>query len=261
MKSFYLGLKLGMSLLSVILLSNVGNYWGKSVFARAIVDILPDSIRGSNILQLCQPITVRVVKTNSAGSGVIIGRVGYIYSVLTNWHFVESSIPCILTAYDNQHQFIDPPQHLGDADLAVVQFYSDLEYPLAKIASQIPQIGDTVYAAGFPLIIGDNENTLDLGNKAFRMTQGKISMIPFKSLPQGYRLGYTNYTKPGMSGSPVFDAQGLLVGIHGRGKYRDPAFGVYLFEDGSEPSPQQLEQMIESSWGIPIGVYQEAMGF
>lgn len=261
MKSSNLSLKLGISLLSVILFSSINDYWSKSVFAQTIptVDILPESIRNSNILQLSQPITVRIVKANSAGSGVIIGRVDNVYSVLTSWHVVESSNPLILTVDDNRHQLIDPPQHLGDADLAIVQFYSDIEYPLAQIASQTPQIGDTVYAAGFPLIIGTNENTLDLGNKAFRITQGEVSIIPLKSLPQGYRLGYTNDTKPGMSGSPVLNAQGLLVGIHGRGKYRDPGFGVYIFEDGSEPSPEQLEQMIESSWGIPISIYQEAI--
>ncbi|MEO1006761.1 MAG: serine protease, partial [Cyanobacteria bacterium J06638_38] len=49
--------------------------------------------------------------------------------------------------------------------------------------------------------------------------------------------------------------KGFLVGVHGRGKYRDPDFGVYTFEDGSEPSPQMLETMIDSSWGIPITTY------
>ena len=60
-----------------------------------------------------------------------------------------------------------------------------------------------------------------------------------------------------MSGSPIFDARGKLVGIHGRGKYRDPSFGVYIFEDGSEPQPKELKLMVESSWGIPITTYLE----
>ena len=221
------------------------------------VDILPESARDSSILQISQPITVRVVKANSAGSGVIVGRSGNIYSVLTNWHVVESSNPLILTVDDLQHSLVTPPQHIGDADLALLQFYSDTEYPVAEIATQMPQIGDTVYTAGFPLTIGNNNNTVALGNKAFRLTVGEISILPVKSLPQGYRLGYTNDTKVGMSGSPIFDDRGLLIGIHGRGKYRDPGFGVYLFEDGSEPHPKQLEQMIKSSWGIPIGNYSD----
>ena len=163
-----------------------------------------------------------------------------------------------MTLDDLQHQLVKPPQLVKDADLAILQFYSEVEYPIATITSQMPQVGDTVYAAGFPLIIGENENTVNLGNKAFRMTEGEVSIVPLKSLPEGYRLGYTNDTEVGMSGSPIFDDRGFLIGIHGRGKYRDPGFGVYLFEDGSEPSPEQLKQMIRSSWGIPINVYSDS---
>ncbi|MEZ2229784.1 MAG: hypothetical protein ACBR12_15185 [Microcoleus sp.] len=85
-------------------------------------------------------------------------------------------------------------------------------------------------------------------------------MLP-KSLTQGYSLGYTNEVKIGMSGSPIFNAKGLLVGINGRGKYRDPNFGVYAFEDGSEPTPELLEKMVKSSWGIPISIYLQLASF
>lgn len=214
-------------------------------------------INPRDLLKLCQSTTVRVIKDKSAGTGAIVAREGNIYSVLTNWHVVDSSQPTILTADDQHHQVIQPPQQLGKADLAILRFTSELDYPVAQIETAIPQIGDTVYAAGFPLMLENGASTLHWGNKAFRLTQGQVSIIPKKPLPQGYRLGYTNSTENGMSGSPIFNDRGLLVGIHGRGKYRDPAFGVYLFADGSEPSPEQLQQMIESSWGIPISLYEE----
>lgn len=220
-------------------------------------EIDPEVSSSSEIYQLLKSSTVRVVKADSAGSGVIINREGSTYLVLTNWHVVDSKNPLILTADDQQHQLVQPPQQIENVDLALLKFYSEVEYPIAKVEAQIPQIGDKVYAAGFPLTIGEIENSLGLGNEAFRLTQGEVSIIPAKSLPQGYQLGYTNETEAGMSGSPIFNAEGLLVGIHGRGKYRDPNFGVYIFEDGSEPPQEELEQMIKSSWGIPISFYSE----
>ena len=252
--------RLGLFSLTAIALcySNLSSNIKAQVFAQLVPtgNIIPKSNLQSDIYQLCQAATVRVVKVDSAGSGVIINRHGNIYSVLTNWHVVDSSNPLILTADDQQHQLLEAPQQLGNADLALLQFHSEVEYPVPELSTTMPEIGDTVYAAGFPLEIGES-NSLDLGNEAFRLTRGKVSVIPLKSLPQGYQLGYTNDTAIGMSGSPIFNTEGLLVAIHGRGKYRDPGFGVYIFEDGSEPPPEQLAQMIKSSWGIPITTYAE----
>lgn len=261
MQQCHLYWKLGILSLATTLLfgSDQGWYLNSLLIAQEIpvYDVTPEKQRDRNFVELCQAATVRVVKDNSAGSGAIVNHEGNIYSVLTNWHVVDSSEPWILTVDNQQHQLIEPPQQLGNADLAILRFASDVEYPVATIDLAIPQIGDPVYAAGFPLMLEDGANSLNLGNQAFRLTEGQVSIIPEKSLPQGYRLGYTNPTENGMSGSPIFNAQGLLIGIHGRSKYRDPGFGVYLFEDGSEPSAEQLEQMIKSSWGIPIGLYWE----
>ncbi|MEG4839658.1 hypothetical protein QUB24_16200 [Microcoleus sp. B9-D4] len=86
-------------------------------------------------------------------------------------------------------------------------------------------------------------------------------MLLLKSLPQGYRLGYTNEVKIGMSRDPIFNAKGFLIGINGRGKYREPNFGVYAFEDGSESTAELLEKMVKSSWGIPISIYWQFASF
>ena len=68
-------------------------------------------------------------------------------------------------------------------------------------------------------------------------------------------MGYTNEVKIGMSSGPIFNAKGFLVGIIGRGKYRDPDFGVYSFEDATEPTAELLEKMLKSSWVMPISIY------
>lgn len=232
--------------------------WNHKVLAQSAptLDILPEANNG--IYQMFKSATVRVIKAESAGSGVIIAREDNIYSVLTNWHVVDSSNPIILTVDDEQHQLVEAPRQIANADLALLKFFSEVEYPIALIQPTMPEIGDQVFAAGFPLTINET-SSLDLGNQAFRLTPGKISVIPVKSMPQGYQLGYTNETEIGMSGSPIFNEDGALIAIHGRGKHRDPSFGVYLFEDGSEPDPEQLEKMIESSWGIPLSAYAELL--
>ncbi|MEL6494469.1 MAG: serine protease [Cyanobacteria bacterium J06623_7] len=220
--------------------------------------VLPDNTYSQDIYHLAQSSTVRIIQANAAGTGVIIYQEDGIYTVLTNWHVVSNDETlAVMTADGRTYQLLQPPQQLGDFDLALVQFRSLEAHEVAIAASSYPEVGEKVYAAGFPLYEQDDSsiNTISLGVEAFRLTQGEVSLIPPKSLPQGYHLGYTNDTAIGMSGGPIFNDKGFLVGVHGRGKYRDPSFGVYTFEDGSEPTPEMLETMIESSWGIPITTY------
>ena len=220
--------------------------------------VLPDDTYSQDIYELAQSSTVRIIQDNAAGTGVIIYQEGQVYTVLTNWHVVGTdSIFQVMTADGKTYQLLQPPQQLGNFDLAIVQFQSSEQHQVATVATKDPQVGEKVYAAGFPLYEQNDSsiNTISLGTQAFRLTQGEVSLIPPKSLPEGYHLGYTNDTEIGMSGGPIFNTKGFLVGVHGRGKYRDPAFGVYTFEDGSEPTPKMLETMINSSWGIPISTY------
>ena len=167
-----------------------------------------------------------------------------------------SRFQTIITPDGKQYTPIFQPRHLGNTDLAIIQFRSDDNYGVAKILLNPVEIGETVVAVGFPMYHrGTLATTFDLGIERFHVTRGAVSLLLPKSLPQGYRLGYTNDIEVGMSGGPIFNDKGLLVGINGRVKNRDPGFGVYVFEDGTEPSPALLEQMINSSLGIPISTY------
>ena len=220
--------------------------------------VLPDDTYSQDIYKLAQSSTVRIIRDNTAGTGVIIYHQGDVYTVLTNWHVVKNDSFLQIMAADGQiYQLLQSPQQLGNLDLALIQFQSRDSYQVATVATEDPEVGEKVYAAGFPLYEeGDRSmNTISQGIQAFRLTQGEVSLILPKSLPDGYYLGYTNDTEIGMSGGPIFNTKGFLVGVHGRGKYRDPDFGVYTFEDGSEPSPKMLETMIDCSWGIPITTY------
>jgi len=61
----------------------------------------------------------------------------------------------------------------------------------------------------------------------FSFTEGRLIANSSKLLNDGYSLVYSNSTQPGMSGGPVFNGQGQLIGIHGRA---DALFqnGVYF---------------------------------
>ena len=195
---------------------------------------------------LARQTTVRIQTAKFSGSGTIVGRQGQIYTVLTNWHVVafDRGDRTIVTGDGIVHKPLGVPRRLGDTDLAIVEFVANTEYKIARISGRSTAVGEPLLAAGFPA-----------GAGVLAVARGFVELLLSKSLPQGYSLGYTNEVKIGMSGGPIFNTKGFLVGINGRGKYRDPGFGVYTFEDGSEPTPELLAKMVKSSWGIPIGKY------
>ena len=205
---------------------------------------------------MAQQTTVRILGENASGSGAIVGRVGQIYTVVTSWHVVAWGDRYTIMTPDGRRYRVVAPRQLGNTDLAILRFRSRINYQVARISTASPVVGEAVFAAGFPMYQpGTLITTFDQGIRGFRFTAGEVSLLPPKSLAQGYRLGYTNDIAVGMSGGPIFNSQGLLIGINGRVKNRDPGFGVYAFEDGTEPAPEMLEQMVNSSWGIPISTY------
>jgi serine protease Do len=210
---------------------------------------IPPAIPGLDVETLAREITVGIKTAKSSGSGAIVQKQGQIYTVLTSWHVVafNRGDRAIVTSDGIVHQLLGRTvKRLGNTDLAIAQFRSNAKYKIAPINSETAAVGEPVLVAGFPT--SSEIETLVV-------TRGFVSLLLPKSLPEGYSLGYTNEVKIGMSGGPVFNAKGLLIGINGRGKYRDPDFGVYVFEDRSEPTPELLEKMVKSSWGIPINIY------
>ncbi|MFN9318352.1 MAG: tetratricopeptide repeat protein, partial [Microcystis sp.] len=113
-------------------------------------------------------------------------------------------------------------------DLAVFQFESRDNYPVAEIANYNPNSGDFVFAAGFPKIgqnpskwlfsggrIHDKETGLLQTRQSDLSTQQSGTLQSVASLTGGYELVYTSITFRGMSGGAVLDSQGRVIGIHG----------------------------------------------
>ncbi|MFM6375792.1 MAG: serine protease [Microcystis panniformis] len=206
--------------------------------------------------QLARAITVKVLSGQGWGSGILVEKQGASYKVLTNDH--------VLGRYRYRGWQIQTPDgkihrgelvrtvRLNDYDLGLVSFRSSQVYSIADLANVDDlTIGDEVFAAGFPY---DGDRPTEQG---FTFTLGKLSLLSDKSFSGGYQIGYTNKIKNGMSGGPLLNRQGKVIGINGIHAY--PLWGKsYVFADGTVTSPALWEQMSRLSWAIPIGTFLQS---
>lgn len=171
------------------------------------------------VAQIAIPTTVRIdnaLGNDYGGSGVIIARRGKTYTVLTANHVVSNNSTeySIYTSRKKSHpvqSVISLQRSESDPDLAIVIFESSDEYPVAPISdSDEATIGSGVYISGYPQSIENN------GEREYEFTAGQVTSRPERRA-NGYTLRYDAVTRRGMSGGPVFDVSGRVVGIHGQG--------------------------------------------
>jgi len=210
-------------------------------------------------------VTVRIFTKSGSGSGVIINRQGQNYTVLTNDHVVVDSPESgyeVLTPDGKIYKAQQVPTvNPHSLDLALVEFTSGENYQFVQF-SQSPNIseGEVVYVSGFPawhfVFNGDNitkvETTRDWGLGAFKLQPGKIKMYLRKTLVGGYKVGFTNDFTQGMSGGPVLNQRGELVGISGLLKYPFQGINAFIFTDGTKPNKADYRRIESLSWAIPI---------
>lgn len=168
----------------------------------------------SVVFEKARSITVRI-EAATLGSGVLVRRDGDRYTVLTAWHVVKGQRPgeemAITTPDGVQHKLVqDTIRRLGNVDLALLEFKSSQTYPIALLGSVNGlKIGSNVYVFGF-------ETTVAGGPQRGRAESGILKADPLVFAQDGYQLLYSAFTLPGMSGGPVLNGAGELIGIHGR---------------------------------------------
>ncbi|WP_254507889.1 S1C family serine protease [Anatilimnocola floriformis] len=153
---------------------------------------------------------------NGGGSGVMVTPDGY---ALTNFHVVQpagSFMKCSMNdgrLYDAVIVGID-----ATGDVAVIKLLGREDFPVATLAdSDQVKVGDWCFAVGNPFLLAtDFQPTV---------TYGIVSGTHRYQYPAGTLLEYADCIQtdaainPGNSGGPLYDANGDLIGVNGRGSF------------------------------------------
>jgi S1-C subfamily serine protease len=153
---------------------------------------------------------------NGGGSGVVITPDGY---ALTNFHVVApvgDYMKCGMAdgrMYDAVLVSIDPT-----GDVALIKLFGRDDFPVAEMAdSDDVQVGDWCFAVGNPFLLATNLQPT--------VTYGIVSGTHRYQFPAGTILEYADCIQtdaainPGNSGGPLFNADGKLIGVNGRGSF------------------------------------------
>ncbi|MEH1919358.1 S1 family peptidase [Nostoc sp.] len=217
------------------------------------------SLSLEQLQQLAKKITVKISAKELIGSGTLLRQEGQIYTIITNAHVLRAAKPPYQVQTADAHIYqasvLQMPE-LQQDDLAVLQFRSpDIVYTVANVKDACNlQLGDEVFVGGFTSNVTNQKLSSQaekIFNNQFVFTSGKVSLLLDKALEQGYQIGYTNDVRKGMSGAPLLNIHGEVVGINSL--HKDPIWDTpEVYQDGSQPEQHLQELITRSSMAVPI---------
>jgi S1-C subfamily serine protease len=213
--------------------------------------------------------TVLITGKNT-GTGIIIGQEGNKYYVLTSRHVVgiapgsnvelppnlgddekgltNKEDPYKITTYDKQTYDVVYEEVAKDPklDLAIITFNTQNQektYPVASLAALPIYKQQKVFVYGFKDCFNEGRDRREEFN------EGTVVSIQNTDTDEGYSVKYTNPTIKGMSGSPVLDASGRVIAIHGK-PGRD--------DKGDSTDCSALTQEFGNNYGISIESFKSS---
>lgn len=171
------------------------------------------------IQEIAQATTVLIDGLNP-GSGVIVAQDRDQYWVLTAQHVIATEDEYWIVAPDGTEYPLRYGQRklFPDQDLALVPFRSTRAYEIATLADY-PRLEGSftpIFVSGWQ---GSNIHQQPLNHRLAggQLLPRQYGLIHAQApLAQGYGLFYTSTTEQGMSGGPILNTEGQVIGIHGR---------------------------------------------
>lgn len=208
-------------------------------------------LSSAKIKQIAQSISVKVTSGEYGGSGILIKKEANIYTVLTNQHVLEPGKPIKIQTPDGKNYSANLVKGINfqGKDLALLQFSANINYSVASLGNlSTVAVNEPIYAAGFPF----GTNSSQSGGFVFK--SGQVLLLSEQAFREGYQIGYSNEIEKGMSGGPILNRRGQVVGINGIHSF--PLWGdPYVYENGTKPSAALRDLMSRYSWGIPIQTF------
>lgn len=176
-----------------------------------------EAARVATIEKISRP-TIAIFDRNGqgGGSGVLIDADGY---ALTNFHVTAPCGPAMKCGLSDGRLVdavlvgLDP-----GGDVALIKLLGSDDFPTAELGdSDSVRVGEWAYVVGNPFLLADDFKPT--------VTFGIISGVHRYQYPAGTLLEYADCLQtdaainPGNSGGPLFNENGQLIGINGRGSF------------------------------------------
>jgi len=202
------------------------------VLVSVVVTFIPNqagALTSNQVEEIARQISVKIMIPNIRnpaenefiGTGVIITSPSdtNTYYVLTAKHIASASketkyilVTPDVNSYEVSQEDI---RDLPNMDLSLLKFVSYKTYQQARLGeSERLKLEDNIYIYGWEM--SEIREKFVAGRFRQHMKQENSSGSSYRGVTDGYGITYDAQTENGMSGGPVLDKDGRLVGIHGR---------------------------------------------
>ncbi|NET70031.1 MAG: trypsin-like peptidase domain-containing protein [Sphaerospermopsis sp. SIO1G2] len=177
----------------------------------------------------------RQIRTNQGSGGLIVAEKNNTYYILTNEHAIPPGADCYgVVVWDGSKkhetyiiedaniEYIDRPRYGIDLALIKLEINSAGKYYIASLKnSDTISESSQLFISGWPKVEEKETSTTRRFISVQKINNWQTDNVNKCPTERGYKLCYIGETSGGMSGGPIFDANGYVVGIHGRGDKDD----------------------------------------